>query len=74
MPQAATTSTSFQENGVPSNPAWMPSAKCLTGKIRAVQMIQAGCVVADRDEHPVQEQQRQDRCVDDRGGEHRSWG
>src|SRR5262245_38867983 len=41
-PQAATTSTSVQWKGVPRNPACIPSAKCLTGKIRAIQRIQSG--------------------------------
>jgi hypothetical protein len=41
-PQAATTSTSVQWKAVPRNPACIPSAKCLTGKIRAIQRIQAG--------------------------------
>lgn len=38
-------STSVQWNGVPMNPADIPSAKCLTGKIRAIHKIQAGVLL-----------------------------
>ena len=42
-PQSATMSTSVQWKGVPRKPACIPSAKCLTGKIRAIQRIQRAC-------------------------------
>jgi hypothetical protein len=44
-PQAATTGTSVQWKAVPRNPACIPSAKCLTGKIRAIQRIQFGVLL-----------------------------
>ena len=41
-PQAATTRTSVQWKGLPRNPACIPARKCLSGKIRPTQSIQAG--------------------------------
>jgi len=44
-PQAATTSTSVQWKAVPRNAACIPSAKCLTGKIRAIHRTHCGVLL-----------------------------
>ena len=68
MPQAATTRTSLQWNGVPRKPACMPAAKCRTGKMRAIQRIQDGVLLSNAMKMPGEEQQREDAGVDDGAG------